>query len=120
MFLSEKYSKPSSLIFFRHEGVTNDMIVLDSLRKSKLATNETKLISLQFKIIHNILPTQKRLHDWKISETALCQYCSDTDTLTHFFWDCSYTKKIIHKCFKILKLEDELANIINKLNFFSG
>ena len=97
------------------------MIVLDSLRKSKLATKETKLISLQFKIIQYILPTQKRLHDWKISETALCQYCSEIDTLTLFFWDCTYTEEIIHKCFEILKLEDEFAHIINKLHFlFAG
>ena len=54
----------------------------------------------------------------------LKQLCVSTvgeiDTLTHFFWDCTYTKEIIHKCFEILKLEDELANIINKLNFLFG
>ncbi len=53
------------------------------------ATIYTKLRAFQFKINHNILYTNEKLHKIKLSESSLCSLCNDEiETLTHLFVDC--------------------------------
>ena len=50
------------------------------------ATIYTKLRSFQFKINHNILYTNEKLHKVKISDTPLCTFCnSEIETLVHIY-----------------------------------
>ena len=49
----------------------------------------TKLRSFQFKVIHNILYTNEKLHKIGYSDTALCTFCKkETETLLHLFVQC--------------------------------
>ena len=44
----------------------------------------------QYKIIHNILPTQMSLHRDGISDSDLCPFCkSEKQTLNHLFVNCT-------------------------------
>ena len=53
------------------------------------ATIYTKLRSFQFKIIHNILYTNEKLHKIGYSDTSSCTFCKkNTETLLHLFVDC--------------------------------
>ena len=46
----------------------------------------------QYKIFHNILPTQIRQHRDGISDSDLCPFCkSEKQTLTHLFVNCNKT-----------------------------
>ena len=56
-------------------------------------TKEVKIIMspvmLQYKIIHNVLPTQMSLHRDGISDSDLCPFCkSEKQTLNHLFVNC--------------------------------
>jgi len=51
-------------------------------------TRETKIQSLQFKILHNIYPTRLKLSHWKIKDSPQCIYCPHVDNITHHFTDC--------------------------------
>ena len=51
-------------------------------------TNEPKLITLQWKILHMIYPTNKYLCKIGFTEEEKCIDCNDTDTLCHFFYRC--------------------------------
>ncbi len=54
------------------------------------ATIYTKLRSFQFKINHNFLYTNEKLHKVKISDTPLCTFCnSEIETLVHLFVECN-------------------------------
>ena len=53
-----------------------------------LCTKETYLQSLHWKIIHGIYPTGTTLKKMKIRQSDICQYCGETDTLEHFFFNC--------------------------------
>ena len=53
------------------------------------ATKEVRLRTLQWKIIHNIYPTQILLHKMGIAENSNCKYCHQRDYLEHFFVECS-------------------------------
>ena len=46
----------------------------------------------------------KEKKDWKINQSDKCDFCSDTDTVVHYFWECGFTKEIITKCLSVLKL----------------
>ena len=54
------------------------------------ATIYTKLRSFQFKINHNILYTNEKLHKVKLSDTPLCTFCNnEIETLVHLFVECN-------------------------------
>ncbi len=59
------------------------------------ATIYTKLRAFQFKINHNILYTNEKLHRIKISESPLCTFCNnETETLEHLFVDCDVVANV--------------------------
>ena len=49
-----------------------------------------KLRCFQYKIIHNILPTNSRLHKLKLKISPSCDRCSSPyETLSHLLYECS-------------------------------
>ena len=63
----------------------------DIFKLPYLATRETKLQSLQYKIIHRIFPCKKWLHVQTISDTPNCNFCDEeeVDDIIHYFIGCS-------------------------------
>ena len=51
-------------------------------------TKDTKLKSLQYKILHRIYPTNCMLEKMRISLSNKCVYCDEIDSLEHFFFSC--------------------------------
>ena len=58
------------------------------------ATKEAKLLSLQWKIMQNIFPTNIYLQKIKVKETNLCEECGVLDTIEHLFVECNTVKHI--------------------------
>jgi len=56
-----------------------------NLRKT---TSDAKLRNIQYKLLHNIYPTMKHLHTWKIKETPNCAHCNITETTKHAIFEC--------------------------------
>ena len=53
-------------------------------------TLENKLRCFQYKLIHNILPTNSRLHKMKLKTSPSCDRCSSPyETLSHLLYECS-------------------------------
>ena len=52
------------------------------------STKETKLQEFQWKIVHNIFPTNILLSKIGIKNSEKCESCGVTDYLEHFFIDC--------------------------------
>ena len=58
-------------------------------------TVETKLQTFQFKILHRILVTNKKLLLFKIRINDRCTFCEiNKETITHLFWNCHHVKSI--------------------------
>lgn len=62
-------------------------------RLSFNTTKDVKLQTLQFKILHRIIPTRSKLYDWKISENDSCLYCHTVETIEHFIYYCENVRK---------------------------
>ena len=55
----------------------------------KQCTSETRLLALQWKILHNIYPTSIMLFKMKLRDNHFCQYCpNEIDYIEHFFYHC--------------------------------
>ena len=64
---------------------------IDTIRRFSeiyTATKETRLRVLQFKILHNIYPTNIVLNKMKIKSTELCETCRVKDYIDNFFIYC--------------------------------
>ena len=53
-----------------------------------LVTKEVRLKELQWKILHNIYPTNILLHKMKVTDDNKCYICRDVDFIEHFFYEC--------------------------------
>ena len=62
--------------------------------KTMNITKETRLKALQWKIIHNIYPTNIMLHKMGISPSENCSFCNVKDYVEHFFYKCKQICKI--------------------------
>ena len=58
------------------------------------ACSETKLLELQWKILHSIYPTGLLLKKMNIKDNDYCEFCGELDTLIHFFVNCSYVSQV--------------------------
>ena len=59
-----------------------------------LVTKEIRLRVLQWKILHNIDPTNILLCKMKVRDDQMYSYCNDVvDYIQHFFFDCPTIKK---------------------------
>jgi len=68
--------------------ITEEMWIM-----SRKATKETRLRELQWKLLHNIYPTNILLTKMKVSESELCDYCkTHIDFTEHFFYQCELLK----------------------------
>ena len=62
------------------------------------ATRETRLRELQWKLLHNIYPTNIILAKMKIEANDKCSYCpNQTDYIEHFFFECPSVKSLWKK-----------------------
>ena len=59
-------------------------------------TLNQRLRYFQFRILHRNTGVNKLLFDMGISSTNICSLCSiSIETISHLFWECPVTKKII-------------------------
>ena len=87
---------------------THIQITLDIWKNSfkilKQCTDDTKLRWLQFRILHNILTTNRSVAKFRPEQSPLCQFCkSHSETIHHLLWQCD----------KVKLFWNELSNIIN-------
>ena len=55
-------------------------------------TRETKLQTLQYRIIHRIIPCNEWLFNIKIKDNKTCNFCNEIDDIAHFFIYCKLVK----------------------------
>ena len=80
---------PSSENFFKSNINTNSEDFEQIYSIPFNTTIYTKLRAFQFKINHNILYTNEKLHKVKLSDSQLCTFCNtETETLEHLLVDC--------------------------------
>ena len=76
---------------------------LESFEKLKNTTQDTKLRWLQYRILHNILTTNKSVSNYKRDQTPLCTFCNKhNETILHLFWECQKVKCFLKSLEKVI------------------
>ena len=71
---------------------------------------EIKLQELQWKILHNIFPTNILLKRMGISQSEKCDYCGENDLIEHYFYLCERNRNLWTKVNQ--KIRNKLGNEI--------
>jgi len=53
---------------------------------------ENKLRCFQYKVIHDILPTNNKLYKMKLKTSPSCDRCSHNENLLHLLYECPWTQ----------------------------
>ena len=61
----------------------------------RLVTENRKLRSFQYRLLHRTIILNKQLCLWKMKNTSLCNNCNkEIESLEHFFWECETAKRV--------------------------
>ena len=106
--------KTSQIIISEHlwqmeYGVTSEEMKKYYCMAFKYAM-DTKLQTLQYKILMNIYPCNLKLCHWRIKPSAGCDACSESDTIPHHFVRCKAMQPFWASLFKWW------SNFCNKCN----
>jgi len=100
--------------FINTKHNTNFSNVNKVFSKIKQTTSIKALQNVQYKILHNIYPTQLHLYRWKIKNNDQCSYCNTTETLRHAVYDCVIARETRHNLELII---NSTLNINMKLSY---
>ena len=53
---------------------------------------DTRIHSMQYKLLNRLINCKVRLYDWKLSIDKRCKKCNMIDTIEHFLFNCTYVK----------------------------
>jgi len=82
-----KLSQPCSVSFWKRK--LNFDITPKVWQLASIVAKETRLQLLQWKLLHNIYPTNILLLKMKVTETNKCNDCTESvDFIEHFFFEC--------------------------------
>ena len=91
--ISSKYVTPTAVSRWTEMFEINKNDWPSIYKQPYIATRETKIQSLQYKIINRIVPCRKWLHDQRVIESPYCKRCNDKiDDIIHHFIECNDVK----------------------------
>ena len=121
--IKDRISEPTSQSYFERKFNETEIDWSQIYLLPRKVPVETRTRAFQFKILHNILYLNKRLHRMGLAEFPLCNLCGiSEETTTHLFLNCPITtnlwRTIQRKCSPSLTLPDITVSTV-LLDFFS-
>ena len=55
---------------------------------------DKKLAETNFKILNNTLPCNRNLFKWGKSDTNICHFCQEEESVSHLLFKCTYAQKV--------------------------
>ena len=81
---------------------------------------ETKLIQLQWKILHNIYPTNILLHKIGIKQSERCDFCEETDVVEHTFFRCERVQPFWKIVSQLIEVKLKKKIMLNETSIILG
>ena len=84
-------------------------------------TKEIRLRVLQWKLLHNIYPTNIMLHKMKVTNNEFCSYCDRiTDFIEHFFFQCPVVKHFWKDVQNMILAKHKVKVNLNEIDVIFG
>ena len=94
----------------------NNSVILNWIKIHNLPfeiTEDTLLQNFQFKLIHRIIFTNRKLFLCHMSETELCSFCNETrETLVHLFFECPNIRTLRYQFKDLLKVKCNIVDLL--------
>ena len=121
ILIKDRISEPTSQRYFERKFNKTEIDWSQIYLLPRKVSVETR--AFQFKILHNILYLNQRLHKMGLAESPLCNLCGiSEETTTHLVLNCPITtnlwRAIQRKCSPSLTLPDITVSMVH-LGFFS-
>ena len=76
---------------------------VENFTQLRLLTKTIKFRDFQYRLLMNAIHANDRLYHWKIVPTKKCEYCEETQTVTHMIWSCKKFTEYMDETKKIRK-----------------
>ena len=94
VLILKKYTVPTAITRWTEVFEIDECDWPSIYKQPYIASRETKLHSLQYKIINRIVSCKKWLHNLKVVDSPYCTHCNDViDDIIHHFIECKYLNK---------------------------
>jgi len=107
--LTENLGIQNITSFLNTKHNLNENNIEHAFSNIKRMTSIKSLQNVQYKLLHNIYPTQIHLYKWKIKDNDKCSYCDQTETLKHAIFDCNIASSTLRNA-------ETIMNVILKTN----
>ena len=75
-------------------------------------TIDNTLRNFQYKYLNCIIPTNKELYRYKLTNSTLCDFCSMApDNIKHLFWECPFSQQIWQSLQNYIRTKNIQTNI---------
>ena len=100
LFLNENTVKIAALSKWERDLQTYDIQWKTYFKNLKFLCKENKLKEFYYKLVHRILVSKKELYYYGITDTSICHYCGEQDSIGHTFIECHHSKEFFNKTLK--------------------
>ena len=107
-FISAKIKKPTRFEHWKNEYEIDERVLYQSYPNFKRSCRDTKLLTFQYKILNDLVATNKNLEKWGVKNSELCESCSQEDqedTLWHSLCECPSSVNIMTEITTLLNLQ---------------
>ncbi len=95
--------------WYRMAGVSENDIHTAYVRKVKMIKDK-KLAETYFKILNNILPCNRNLYKWGKTDSMLCYFCNENETISHLLFECTYAKNVWRLIQNVFFIDKEITH----------
>lgn len=94
----------------KHFAITTEEYI-GLFKQLKYTTKDNKLHWLQYRILHNILTTNRSVSKFNHTQSHLCTFCSShSETILHLFWECRKTHTFWNELSTLINLRTKHAH----------
>ena len=119
--IASKIRPPTGLLRWREDIDLTDAEITTAFTFARLCSRSTFDHAFQYKIVTNILPTNKYLARYQVRDCNLCSKClAVPDTVTHRMWSCPLLVPYVEEIINFLKNDCNVTEDISFVQYLFG
>ena len=112
---------PTGLLCWRETVDMSKTEIVRAFTFDRICSKSTFDQIVQYKIIKQILPTNKYLTRYQVKDSEICSKCNlEPDTVGHCLWSCTLIVPYLEKVVNFLRTESNITEDISMIPYLFG
>ena len=112
---------PTGLLCWRETVDMSKTEIVRAFTFDRICSKSTFDQIVQYKIIKQILPTNKYLTRYQVKDSEICSKCNlEPDTVGHCLWSCTLIVPYLEKVVNVLRTESNITEDISMIPYIFG